>query len=228
MVLTREIREEIKYSVSSSIHSILKEEQFIDMLIEKVTDGVTKTISAKIAQLEQKIDKISQENSLVVKELREETSILRQENEYLMQKYDRLDQEARCNNLRIFNIKEDPQEILSDVLVEKFQSRLGIKVNKDEILVCTRFGKKQDRRPRGILLKLSNINTKQAIYNKNKQFRGTGIVVKEDLTEHRIKIMQAAIEKTSLKSVWSYNGLVYAMKDNKRQLIKDKNDLQKL
>nr|CAI5860346.1 unnamed protein product [Callosobruchus analis] len=74
--------EEIKYSVSSSIHSILKEEQFIDMLIEKVTDGVTKTISAKIAQLEQKIDKISQENSLVVKELREETSILRQENEY--------------------------------------------------------------------------------------------------------------------------------------------------
>nr|CAI5819785.1 unnamed protein product [Callosobruchus analis] len=198
------------------------------MLIEKVTDGVTKTISAKIAQLEQKIDKISQENILVVKELREETSILRQENEYLMQKYDRLDQEARCNNLRIFNIKEDPQEILSDVLVEKFQSRLGIKANKDEILVCTRFGKKQDRRSRGILLKLSNINTKQAIYNKKKQFRGTGIVVKEDLTEHRIKIMKAAIEKTYLKSVWSYNGLVYAMKDNKRQLIKDKNDLQKL
>nr|CAH7716647.1 unnamed protein product [Callosobruchus chinensis] len=53
MVLTREIRDEIKNVVSQSIHSILNDEQ-VKRIIEKVVDGVTKTIEEMIGRLEQK------------------------------------------------------------------------------------------------------------------------------------------------------------------------------
>nr|CAH7754393.1 unnamed protein product [Callosobruchus chinensis] len=56
-------------------------------------------------------------------------------------------------------------------------------------------------RTRGVLLKLSRPLLKQAIYNKKKLLKGSGIVIKEDLTENRMKLLEAAIEKTSLKSV---------------------------
>nr|CAH7753485.1 unnamed protein product [Callosobruchus chinensis] len=55
--------------------------------------------------------------------------------------------------------------------------------------------------------------------------KGSGIVVKEDLTDNRLKLMEAAIERASLKRVWSYNGTIYVMKDNRRISIKNKDDL---
>nr|CAI5841924.1 unnamed protein product [Callosobruchus analis] len=58
--------------------------------------------------------------------------------------------------------------------------------------------------------------------------KGSGIVVKEDLTEPRLKLMKAAIENTSLKKVWSYSGTIYVMKGNQRISIKNKDDLAKL
>nr|CAI5828581.1 unnamed protein product [Callosobruchus analis] len=55
--------------------------------------------------------------------------------------------------------------------------------------------------------------------------KGSGIEVKEDLRDNRLKLMQAAIEKTSLKRVWSYNVTIYVTKDNRRIYIKNKDDL---
>nr|CAH7721622.1 unnamed protein product [Callosobruchus chinensis] len=55
--------------------------------------------------------------------------------------------------------------------------------------------------------------------------KGSGIVFKEDLTDNRLKLMEAAIERASLKGVWSYNGTIYVMKDNRRISIKNKDDL---
>nr|CAI5832978.1 unnamed protein product [Callosobruchus analis] len=83
-------------------------------------------------------------------------------------------------------------------------------------------------RPRGILLKLTSILKKQEIFNKKKNLKGSGIVLEEDLTDHRLKLMEEAVEKTSLKSVWSYNGRVYVMKDGKKINIRNRKDLDKL
>nr|CAH7749740.1 unnamed protein product [Callosobruchus chinensis] len=84
-------------------------------------------------------------------------------------------------------------------------------------------------RTRGVLLKLSRPSLKQAIYNKKKLLKGSGIVIKEDLTENRMKLLEAAIEKTSLKSdgriMLKY---VCVLKDNKKVFINDKDDLNKI
>ncbi|CAH1116388.1 unnamed protein product [Phaedon cochleariae] len=225
MVITREIREEIKNSVRTTIHSILSEENFIEQIVQKVSDSVAKTVGIKIAGIEKKISEMNKKfavDSTVIKELKEETSLLESENEYLSLKYDEIDQRARSQNLRIFELNERQQENLSEIVVELFESRLAIKITKEDILMCTRVEKIQADRPRCILLNLNSSSMKQRIFSKKKMFKGMSIVLKEDLTENRLELMKAAIEKTSLRSVWSHDGNNYAMKDSKRIAIKTK------
>nr|CAI5840502.1 unnamed protein product [Callosobruchus analis] len=78
MVLTRDIREEIKSVVSQSIKSILNDDQ-VKRIIEKVVDGVTKTIEERIGRLEQKIETTITENSTVIADIKEEAAILKSE-----------------------------------------------------------------------------------------------------------------------------------------------------
>nr|CAH7743111.1 unnamed protein product [Callosobruchus chinensis] len=138
--------------------------------------------------------------------------MLRMENEYLTLKLDNHEQETKSCNLILFKVKESPQVNLKDVVIHLFETHLGTKLNLDDIVFCTRFGKKQDSYSRGILLKLAKIGIKQNIYSKEKMFKGSGVIVKEDLTDARLKLMDAAIEKTSLRSVWSHHGTIIAMK----------------
>nr|CAI5840337.1 unnamed protein product [Callosobruchus analis] len=104
------------------------------------------------------------------------------------------------------------------------ESYLGIKL-RDEIIACYRIGKKNLNNSRAILLKLSNNHIKQEIYNTKKKLKGSGIIIKEDLTENRLRMMEAAIDKTTLRSVWSYEGTVYALKNGKRFAIRGDSDL---
>nr|CAI5826918.1 unnamed protein product [Callosobruchus analis] len=76
MVITREIRDEIKLSVSSSINSILKNDEFLDQLVQKVTESIAKTLEAKFIELEKKVA----DNSTGIVELKEETALLKYEN----------------------------------------------------------------------------------------------------------------------------------------------------
>nr|CAI5844355.1 unnamed protein product [Callosobruchus analis] len=73
-----------------------------------------------------------------------------------------------------------------------------------------------------LLLKRRNI------YDKKKMLEGSRVVIKEDLSEHRLKLMQYAIETSSLKNVRSYMGKIYIFKDNKRINVTCKEDVDKL
>nr|CAI5849926.1 unnamed protein product [Callosobruchus analis] len=155
--------------------------------------------------------------------------MLKLENEYLLQRYDDMEQQTGIKNLRIYKVDEMPNENLPEALIQIFNSRLGTKLVTEDIVTCTRIGKRQQNtRPRGILVKFAKLSTRQNLYNKKKMLKGSGMVIKEDLTESRLKLMEAAIEKTSLKKVWSFNGTIYVMKDNQRISVKNKDDLAKL
>nr|CAH7762135.1 unnamed protein product [Callosobruchus chinensis] len=142
-----------------------------------------------------------------------------------MRKVDELDQGARLKNIRIFKLEETDNEILINKVTELFQMKMGIRTNNEDILSCTRIGKKAGNKTRGILLELANIAWKHKIYDKKKLLKGSGVVFKEDLTGNRLKLMELAIEKNSPRHVWSYKGNVYVYK---RHLIGCEPDLSKI
>nr|CAI5845657.1 unnamed protein product [Callosobruchus analis] len=81
-------------------------------------------------------------NNTIIKDLKDETAILGTKNEHLMRKVDELDQKARLKNIRIFKLKETDDEILIHRVSELFQSKMGIRTRNEDILSCTRTGKK--------------------------------------------------------------------------------------
>nr|CAI5847533.1 unnamed protein product [Callosobruchus analis] len=203
---------------------MLKDDEFVNLLVQKVTNSITKTLEARFVELEQKVESYSS----VVKELKEETGLLRYENESLLQKLDDIDQAHRANNLRLFQVKENAQENTVEKVINILNSHLGITVKNNDLLSCTRTGKQVNNRTRGILLKLASSSMKLEIYKKKKLLKGTGVVIKEDLTDNRLKLMDAAIEKTSFRNVWFYNGSIYALKGGKRVAIRNKGDVDNL
>nr|CAH7735730.1 unnamed protein product [Callosobruchus chinensis] len=134
----------------------------------------------------------------------------------------------RNKNLRIFNFPEKNGEDLPQEIIRLCNSKLDVPIEKEDIVVCSRIGKKLSNRPRSILLKLAHVNSKQRIYKNKSRLKGSGIVIKEDLSEKRLKLMQVAIEKTSLKQVWSFNGSIYVLHRDKRHVIKNIGDVDGL
>nr|CAI5863150.1 unnamed protein product [Callosobruchus analis] len=159
--------------------------------------------------------------------MKEETAMLKSENNYLLKKIDNMEQENRMNSLRIFNFKEKPQEKLNDDVIQLIYSKLGITIKHEDILEYRRIGKKSDVKPRCVLIKLANASVKLSIYNE-KMLKGSKVVIKEDLSEGRRKLMDYAIEKTSLKNVWSFMGNIYVIKDNRRINVRCKGDVDSI
>nr|CAI5857871.1 unnamed protein product [Callosobruchus analis]CAI5862065.1 unnamed protein product [Callosobruchus analis]CAI5863354.1 unnamed protein product [Callosobruchus analis] len=54
---------------------------------------------------------------------------------------------------------------------------------------------------------------KTATYSKKRMLKGSGIVMKEDITTERLKVVKEASEKCGLKNVWTVNGVVFAKTD---------------
>nr|CAI5818435.1 unnamed protein product [Callosobruchus analis] len=196
--------------------------------MQKVADNIAKTLVARMDNLEKKIEDIISSNSTVVNVLKEETVMLRSENEQLQKRIDFLDQELRINNLRIFNLSEKDQENVAEEVMQLVSSRIGVSIKQEDIVDCRRLGRKREGKPRAIILKLTNLAKKQSIYNKKKMLSGTNICIKEDMIETKVKLMEAEIEKTSLRRVWSHMGTVYVLKDNNKIVIRSNADIAKL
>nr|CAI5851660.1 unnamed protein product [Callosobruchus analis] len=152
MVITRELRDEIKNSVSSCIASIVKEDDFFQRIAQKVTDSVIKTLEKRISSLEQNINEINLSNNNILADIKDETATLKSENDLTMIKIDYLEQATRLNNLRIFKLDEREGENLKERII--------------------------------------------SLFNR--------------------------------KSVWTYMGSIFVLKDNKRLKINNKHDLNKL
>nr|CAH7743568.1 unnamed protein product [Callosobruchus chinensis] len=126
-------------------------------------------------------------------------------------------------NLRIFNLVEIDGENTAAVVLKLLNSKISLNLAMDDILVCQRIGKKRSTRSIG--------QTKKCIhqrYSCKRLLKGTGVVIKEDLAEAKLKLMEAAIKKTSLRSFWSTRGNIFAVKDDAKIMISCEGDLSHL
>nr|CAI5818608.1 unnamed protein product [Callosobruchus analis]CAI5819967.1 unnamed protein product [Callosobruchus analis]CAI5834406.1 unnamed protein product [Callosobruchus analis]CAI5845889.1 unnamed protein product [Callosobruchus analis]CAI5860693.1 unnamed protein product [Callosobruchus analis] len=100
---------------------------------------------------------------------------------------------------------------------------MSFTLTEDDIHSCYRIGQKRQLKTRGIFLSLKEYTTRSKIYTNKKLFKGTGIVIKEDLTALRVDLMSRVIEKTSLKSVWTSEGKIYVKYNGKIcKIVSDK------
>ncbi|CAG9823863.1 unnamed protein product [Phaedon cochleariae] len=231
MVLTREIREEIESAVGHAVNKCIKHDSFIKTIVSNVTEAVVKTMEKKLSQLEVAVADL-QNNYTELKSDYEnkmetmETKIrqLESQKNKTEENMDRMDQESRRTNLRIFSFKENQQENTREEVIKLLNSKMALNLTTRDIELCYRVGKRIDNKNRGIFLKLKSYETKEGIYSKKKLLKGTGVAIREDLTSVRVEVLNTCIEKFGLKNVWTGNGKIYLNTDNRVTIIKTKKD----
>nr|CAH7719784.1 unnamed protein product [Callosobruchus chinensis]CAH7738924.1 unnamed protein product [Callosobruchus chinensis] len=114
-------------------------------------------------------------------------------------------------------VKESPNENTLVAVKKIISSKL--KINPEEldnnVVTAYRVGQKAEARPRHIIVAFRDNQIKHSIYAKKKMLKGSQIVMKEDLTVERMKIVKEASEKYGFKNVWTFNGNIFVKTDNK-------------
>nr|CAH7764617.1 unnamed protein product [Callosobruchus chinensis] len=125
------------------------------------------------------------------------------------QKLDKVQQHIKNNNLRLMQVPEAEGENLLDKVYDVFTNKMKVDINKSEITAVYRVGRRNDTKPRHVLVSFNDNSIKMAAYNKKKFLKGTKILIKEDLTLHRLKAVKVASEKFGFKNVWTVNGNIF-------------------
>lgn len=195
-----------------SLVEALKSANVANAISEAIINSVTKKLAekfnlydTKIASLEAEIQLLKSNHINSVDNIPDETQ------KKLQHKVDILQQETKKNNIRLMGLKECDNENSENCMKkvkELFATKLETPMN-NEITAVYRAGKKNMERPRHLVVTFSDTKIKNSIYNKKKLLKGTGIVMKEDLTLERLKIVKNLSEKYGFKNVWTANGNVF-------------------
>ncbi len=112
--------------------------------------------------------------------------MLREENTYLRKKVEDLEAYSRRDNLLFEGFTENKNENCEDLLHMIFIKTLNIQDSRTRIKFTRvhRIGRKSKDTPRPILARFHYYPDRDMIWNKRKMFKGTAIIVKEDLPNH--------------------------------------------
>lgn len=220
--------DDLKSIVNSSLRQLWVDPDFIRTIVDKVTDGISKEVDKKLLLFENQLMDLGDRHKSKIINMETELKNLRKENEELKRTIEQLDQNTRKCNLRIFNYPDTTKESTISSLVSFLNSKMNIDLKESDVQECHRIGKPNDKNRRVIFLRLRELQTKHKIYQNKKLLKGTGLVVREDLSSTRRKLMEEAIKRTNIKSVWSQNGIIFVRKNKDFKPIFSVNDLDNL
>ncbi|CAG9812893.1 unnamed protein product [Phaedon cochleariae] len=213
----------------------MQSKEFIETIVDNVTEAIVKTLDKRFTDLENSVASLKSDFDSAQHKIAEKTQSLEntmsdetRKREEAEMKLEYSDQLSRQTSLRIFNLREMSKENTRTELIDLFNSKMGMKLKSEDIEICYRVGKQNNKHSRCTYLKLSNIAVKQNIYAKKKMLKGTGIVVKEDLTKKKVDLVNQIAEKIGFKNVWPENGKIYVFHNERTQLITSTNNLQEL
>lgn len=223
MPITRDQVEEINRLVSVNIKQLLQEDSFIKTITQQVSTIILSIVNETLSIHENKITKVIKEvksletnmNENQVKYstksdlIEEKIEGLSKATQNIERRYELLDQQSRRNNLRVFNVKEIANENTKQTIISLIGEKMKITLKPEDIETCHRVGNGKDGKSRGILLKLHDHRKRMEIFNAKRNLKGSGIVIKEDLTNIRVKILEEAGKKFSFTNTWTKNGRVF-------------------
>nr|CAH7734068.1 unnamed protein product [Callosobruchus chinensis] len=93
-----------------------------------------------------------------------------------------------------------------DVTRRILKNVLKLNIERPGVENCFRVGAYQRDKNRPILLKFSSLYHKQLVYENKKLLKSSGTVIREDLTQGRLKLLKDAINKVGRNArVWTMN-----------------------
>lgn len=204
-----------------SLIDVLKSQSVADAICDALIKTISNKFSERFNYFDAKIKSLEAEIELLKSTKNNANDnvkniITSEDQTRLEQKMDNLEQHAKRNNIRLMGLSEtkNNNNNILDTVKDLFVNKLKVNSTsiENELLVAYRVGQQSETndKPRHIIVTFSNTSTKNLIYTKKRMLKGTGLVIKEDLTVKRLAIVKDAAEKYGFKNVWTFNGIVFA------------------
>nr|CAH7763580.1 unnamed protein product [Callosobruchus chinensis] len=194
-----------------SLVEALRSNNVANAISEAIISTITKKLAEKFNYYDAKIASLEAEINLLKSDRNDIASNGSPENNRkLEQKVDSIQQHSKNNNIRLMGVKESGAENTLGKVKEIIANKLNVVLSENDVACAYRVGKKSENRPRHIIVEFESNSIKTNIYNNKRLLKGTGYVMKEDLTALRLRIVKEASDKYGFKNVWTLNGNVFA------------------
>ncbi|CAG9818969.1 unnamed protein product [Phaedon cochleariae] len=205
---------EVAAIVKESINEFFLDKEFISQLTKKISE-----------RIEQKIRRLEEE----VKTQGNKINILEQKVDSFQQQLDAIHQRAKMNNICIYGVAEENNEDLLNKVLDMINSKTNMTLNTNDIMDAYRVGQPHEipNKPRPTIIKMARPQLKSEIFKCGSKFKGSNIYINEDLTKLRRSLLMEAKSVFGVKSVWSFNGQIYATINGKKTKLIGKDDITK-
>lgn len=200
---------------------------FTDKFLQSIADKVANIIENNLVT---KFDNKIKNHEEHITQLEAEVSLLKKSNRSMEAVIDQQEQASRNLNVRIFGVPLGNNEDVRVKVLHIFCDKMNLRIEDCHISKCYRIAaKKPNDKPPAILVNFVSDIQRSAVLRNCKLLKSTGIVVKEDLTKLRLRIMEEAVKKFTGRKVWSTNGRVFIRKcDGSVQRVDSVADLLKI
>ncbi|CAH1155050.1 unnamed protein product [Phaedon cochleariae] len=130
----------------------------------------------------------------------------------LVKRQEKFEKHSRNKNLRIYGLNESEKENSAEVILKFCEIKLGVHLENYHIENCYRLGDRQRNKARPLYVKFSSLYHRNKVFNNKKRLKGTGVVIREDLTTEELKLLKACLHKTgSNGKVWTNFGSIFVL-----------------
>lgn len=213
MPLTRDQISDIKEVFRDCIKEVLQSEDFI------------KTVTAVVIKsIDERIEQVRQDYAVKCESMEKDKTML-------LNKIDELEQYSRRNSIRVFGIPENNDENVRNKIIELCSHKLNVNIDNTQIDRAHRVGStntansKHTSSHRGIMVKFINYEHKMLVLQNRKKLKGSKVVITEDLTSTRYKLLRNAREKFGFNSAFTINGTITVKTKSNSYKIKTAEDL---
>lgn len=221
-MLSRADKDEILELIKNSFSSLLTSKTYLATIEENINSSVVKAITPLLDKYEEKVAKLEDELTKAKSDI-----IL------LQKKADEQEQYSRRSNIRIFGIEEDKEENTDDIIINLVNKQLKVDMNVNSIDRSHRTGQRKlevntSKKPRPIIVKFTSYRERQKVLQNRKMLKGSGIVIREDLTRTRLTLWQDAVKTFGYQSVWTRDGVIFVVKNGNKYALKSNADLKSI
>ena len=120
-----------------------------------------------------------------------------------------MNQYSRKNSVRIRGVSKQNEENIESVTIDTLKKEIGVKVEKHDIDIVHRVGRRQENRPRSILVKFLIHKTEKTVMRTKKN--ATNVKISEDLApgiKHIFDEVSSNRGFLNFDSIWTIDGRI--------------------
>lgn len=201
-------KEELHSAVKNLVNKLVTADEFISQISDSIMELIGKKYDKEIENLK--------DNNLKLK-----IQVQDKQLKDILSKQESFERSRRSKNLILYGVIELQNENCMDTVLDIINSKLRLSINYRSLNNCYRLKSPDKNKIKPILIQMSTLHVKNLIFKQKKLLKGTGLVVREDLSPDMQALFKDAIQKVNKGGkVWSNNGIIFLKFHNRDSIMK--------